>query len=85
MYYLDFLIHICYIHIPLNFQAPESVETIMTEHLKMNAIYWGLSVLDLLDSLPTKEFSDKIKDFVISCQNSDGMFLRVDKHILHLS
>jgi hypothetical protein len=45
----------------------------MTEHLKMNAIYWGLSVLDLLDALPTGDDVDKIMDFVMKSRNSDGI------------
>ena len=54
----------------------------MTEHLKMNAIYWGLSVLDLLDSLPNPEFIEKIKQFVLACHNPDGFFLLFPLHLV---
>ena len=56
----------------------------MTEHLKMNAIYWGLSALDLLDALPEPKFAAQIQDFVLSCQNTDGGFGGAKYHDSHM-
>lgn len=42
----------------------------LTEHLRMNGIYWGLTALALMgkqDALPRKEMID----WVMSCWNED--------------
>ncbi|KAH7830772.1 putative Geranylgeranyl transferase type-2 subunit beta [Monocercomonoides exilis] len=74
--------HVQFVHKLMH--APETLESIMTEHLKMNAIYWGLSVLDLLDSLPSKEESDEIMKWIMSCRNRDGGFGGAPMHDSHI-
>ena len=55
----------------------------MTEHLRLNGVYWGLTALHLLahpEALPRKESID----FVFSCQNEDGGFGAAPGHDSHM-
>lgn len=55
----------------------------LTEHLRLNGVYWGLTALHLLgqpDALPR---SDTIK-FVLQCQNKDGGFGAAPGHDSHM-
>ncbi|KAK5275194.1 Rab geranylgeranyltransferase, partial [Exophiala xenobiotica] len=55
----------------------------LTEHLRLNGVYWGLTALHLLghpDALPR----DKTVDFVFSCQNDDGGFGAAPGHDSHM-
>ena len=55
----------------------------MTEHLRLNGVYWGLTALHLLghpDVLPR----DKTIDFVLACQNKDGGFGAAPAHDSHM-
>lgn len=55
----------------------------MTEHLRMNGLYWGLTALHLLGrplALPRNETID----FVLSCQHSSGGFGSAPGHDAHL-
>lgn len=55
----------------------------LTEHLRLNGIYWGLTALHLLnqpDALPRQE----VIDFVLSCQSENGGFGAAPKHDAHL-
>ncbi|KAL7751315.1 Rab geranylgeranyltransferase [Sorochytrium milnesiophthora] len=57
----------------------------LTEHLRLNGVYWGLTALHLLgapDALP----ADEMVAFVLSCQNDDGGFggnVHHDSHLLY--
>ena len=55
----------------------------MTEHLRLNGVYWGLTALHLLghpDALPR----DKTIEFVLACQNKDSGFGAAPGHDSHM-
>jgi geranylgeranyl transferase type-2 subunit beta len=55
----------------------------LTEHLRLNGVYWGLTALHLLghpEALPRRETID----FVLSCQNEDGGFGAAPGHDSHM-
>ncbi|EXJ96256.1 geranylgeranyl transferase type-2 subunit beta [Capronia coronata CBS 617.96] len=55
----------------------------LTEHLRLNGVYWGLTALHLLghpDALPR----DKTLHFVFACQNQDGGFGAAPGHDSHM-
>ncbi|RMD43964.1 hypothetical protein DV735_g1160, partial [Chaetothyriales sp. CBS 134920] len=61
----------------------DELEYWLTEHLRLNGVYWGLTALHLLgspDALPR----DKTIEFVLSCQNRDGGFGAAPGHDSHM-
>ncbi|RMZ89245.1 hypothetical protein DV736_g3527, partial [Chaetothyriales sp. CBS 134916] len=61
----------------------DELEYWLTEHLRLNGVYWGLTALHLLgcpDGLPR----DKTIEFVLACQNSDGGFGAAPGHDSHM-
>lgn len=55
----------------------------LTEHLRLNGVYWGLVALHLLerpDALPR----DETIDFVLSCQHENGGFGAAPDHDAHM-
>ena len=55
----------------------------MTEHLRLNGVYWGLTALHLLghpEALPRQATID----FVLSCQHEDGGFGAAPGHDAHM-
>lgn len=55
----------------------------LTEHLRLNGVYWGLVALHLLghpDALPRNETID----FVLSCQHESGGFGAAPGHDAHM-
>ncbi|KAI2463608.1 geranylgerany transferase type II beta subunit [Annulohypoxylon bovei var. microspora] len=55
----------------------------LTEHLRLNGLYWGLTALHLLrhpDALPR----DEAVDFVLSCQHETGGFGAAPGHDAHM-
>jgi geranylgeranyl transferase type-2 subunit beta len=55
----------------------------LTEHLRLNGVYWGLTALHLLghpEALPRKDTID----FVVSCQHENGGFGAAPGHDAHL-
>lgn len=55
----------------------------MTEHLRLNGVYWGLTALHLLghpDALPR----DETINFVLSCQHENGGFGAAPGHDAHM-
>jgi len=62
----------------------------VTEHLRINGIYWGITALDLLQNVDQMD-RDGIIDFVLSCQHVDdetrsggfGGNVRHDAHLLY--
>lgn len=55
----------------------------LTEHLRLNGVYWGLTALHLLghpDALPR----DEAIDFVLSCQHENGGFGAAPGHDAHM-
>lgn len=61
----------------------DELEYWLTEHLRLNGLYWGLVALHLLnrpDALPR----DDTIEFVLSCQHEDGGFGAAPGHDAHL-
>ncbi|TAQ87303.1 hypothetical protein B7494_g4386 [Chlorociboria aeruginascens] len=61
----------------------DEIEYWLTEHLRLNGLYWGLNALHLLgrpDALPR----DETIDFVLSCQADNGGFGAAPGHDAHL-
>lgn len=55
----------------------------LTEHLRLNGVYWGLTALHLLshpDALPR----DQLIEFVLSCQSENGGFGPAPRHDPHM-
>ena len=55
----------------------------LTEHLRINGVYWGVTALHLLghpEALPRNETID----FVLSCQQENGGFGAAPGHDTHL-
>lgn len=61
----------------------DSYEYIKTEYLRMNGIYWGLTVMDLMHALD-KMNKDEVVDFVKQCQHPCGGFSPSIGHDPHL-
>ncbi|KAL8959419.1 MAG: hypothetical protein Q9193_003716 [Seirophora villosa] len=61
----------------------DELEYWLTEHLRLNGIYWGLTALHLLrhpDALPRQETIE----FVLSCQHANGGFGAAPGHDAHM-
>ncbi|KAM0204508.1 hypothetical protein ACHAPA_002046 [Fusarium lateritium] len=55
----------------------------LTEHLRLNGLYWGLNALYLLrrpDALPQQD----VIDFILSCQHESGGFGAAPGHDAHM-
>ena len=64
-------------------QRKDELEYWLTEHLRLNGLYWGLTALHLLghpDALPRNE----ILDFVCSCLHDNGGFGAAPGHDAHM-
>lgn len=55
----------------------------MTEHLRLNGVYWGLTALHLLDR-PNALPREQTLKFVFECQNADGAFGAAPGHDSHM-
>lgn len=55
----------------------------LTEHLRLNGVYWGLTALHLLDH-PGALPRDQTIDFVLSCQRDNGGFGAAPGHDAHM-
>ena len=55
----------------------------LTEHLRLNGAYWGLTALHLLGHPEALPRNDTI-DFVLSCQHENGGFGAAPGHDAHL-
>ena len=55
----------------------------LTEHLRLNGLYWGLNSLHLLGH-PNALPRDKTIDFVLSCQHENGGFGAAPGHDAHM-
>ena len=61
----------------------DQVDYWLTEHLRLNGVYWGLNALHLLghpDALPRQETID----FILSCQHESGGFGAAPGHDAHM-
>jgi geranylgeranyl transferase type-2 subunit beta len=64
-------------------QRKDELEYWLTEHLRLNGLYWALTALHLLghpDALPR----DGILDFVFSCLHESGGFGAAPGHDAHM-
>lgn len=55
----------------------------LTEHLRLNGLYWGLNALFLLgrpEALPRQD----VIDFILSCQHENGGFGAAPGHDAHM-
>lgn len=55
----------------------------LTEHLRLNGIYWGLTALHLLGR-PNALYREEMVEFVMSCQHENGGFGAAPGHDAHL-
>lgn len=55
----------------------------LTEHLRLNGLYWGLTALHLLDNADALPRQDVV-DFVLSCQHESGGFGAAPGHDAHM-
>jgi geranylgeranyl transferase type-2 subunit beta len=55
----------------------------LTEHLRLNGLYWGLTALHLLGR-PDALSRDEVIDFVVSCQHENGGFGAAPGHDAHM-
>jgi geranylgeranyl transferase type-2 subunit beta len=55
----------------------------LTEHLRLNGVYWGLTALHLLGH-PNALPRDETIDFVLSCQHESGGFGAAPGHDAHM-
>lgn len=72
-------------NLPTNYaiQRKDELEYWLTEHLRLNGLYWGLTALHLMgrpDALPR----DETIEFVLSCQGDSGGFGAAPGHDVHL-
>lgn len=67
----------------MTWQRKDELQYWLTEHLRLNGVYWGLTALHLMnhpDALPREE---TIK-FVLECHNPDGGFGAAPGHDSHV-
>jgi len=67
----------------MTLQRKDELQYWMTEHLRLNGVYWGLTALHLMghpDALPV----DQTIKFVLECQNPDGGFGAAPGHDSHM-
>lgn len=55
----------------------------LTEHLRLNGVYWGLNALHLMGCPEALPRQDTI-DFVLSCQHENGGFGAAPGHDAHM-
>ncbi len=77
-------VHLQYIQ---SLQKPSnaSIETCMTEHMRMSGIYWGITSMAILGKEETMNL-DKVVAFVLQCYHSNGGFsgnVNHDPHLLY--
>jgi geranylgeranyl transferase type-2 subunit beta len=64
-------------------QRKDELEHWLTEHLRLNGVYWGLTALHLLEH-PEALPHDQTIDFVLSCQHESGGFGAAPGHDAHM-
>ncbi|KAI9146410.1 beta subunit of rab geranylgeranyltransferase [Paraphysoderma sedebokerense] len=63
----------------------DDLEYWLTEHLRLNGVYWGLTALDLMNSRDTLN-KDEVIEFLLKCQHECGGFggnINHDPHLLY--
>lgn len=67
----------------MNLQRKDELQYWMTEHLRLNGVYWGLTALHLMGH-PEALARDQTIKFVLDCQNEDGGFGAAPGHDSHM-
>ena len=63
----------------------DSFEFVVTQHLRMSGVYWGLTAMCVLGrDLKSEMDSDVIVEWVLSCQHDNGGFGGSNNHDPHL-
>nr|CAI5834066.1 unnamed protein product [Callosobruchus analis] len=67
-------------------QKENSYEYGMTDYLRMSGMFWGLTALELMNTLPTQS-KDEIAEFIKNCQDPESggisACVKHDPHILY--
>ncbi|RUP51510.1 terpenoid cyclases/protein prenyltransferase alpha-alpha toroid [Jimgerdemannia flammicorona] len=66
-------------------QKKDDLEYWLTEHLRVNGVYWGLTALDLMNNIDALE-RDQVIKYLQDCQHENGGFgghLNHDPHLLY--
>lgn len=61
----------------------DNIESVLTEHLRINGAYWGLTTLDILGNLKAVE-QEAFISWVLNCQHESGGFGGNTGHDPHL-
>ncbi|VDK38904.1 unnamed protein product [Taenia asiatica] len=64
-------------------KALEKKDDPMLDYMKLSAVYWSLTALDLMKNLDAFDKANVLK-FVKSCQNADGGFAPASGHDSHI-
>ena len=65
-------------------EDPDEYEYAMSDFLRMNGLYWGVAVMDLMNSLDKMD-KDRIIKFIVECQDpKTGGFRPVQEHDPHI-
>lgn len=64
-------------------QRKDELQYWMTEHLRLNGLFWGLTALHLMGHPNALPREDTIS-FVLACQNADGGFGAAPGHDSHM-
>ena len=63
----------------------ESFEFIVTQHLRMSGVYWGLTAMSILGrDLKTEMKTDEIVEWLLTCQDETGGFGGSKGHDPHM-
>jgi len=62
---------------------PDEFEYAMSEFLRINGVYWGVTAMDLMGNLTDMD-RDKVIKFLKNCQHESGGFRPVEGHDPHL-
>ena len=59
----------------LTLQKKDELEYWLTEHLRLNGVYWGLTALCILGKPEVLDRDEMVK-YVLSCQTEEGIIRR---------
>jgi len=62
----------------------DTIEYVLTEHLRMSGVYWGLTAMDLMGRLDEMDDLDDIIAWVLRCEHPEGGFGASEGHDRHV-
>ncbi|KNC76590.1 hypothetical protein SARC_10918 [Sphaeroforma arctica JP610] len=65
-------------------KSQDDYEYHMSEHLRLNGIYWSLTALDMCHKLDESVDVDEVFAFVMACQHPSGGFGAAEGHDAHI-